>query len=426
MRKCVYGLISVVLAALLAGCNPPPAEDEGGGADGTAKLHGDAEGIKIGVNLELTGDTATFGQSCLNGIKLALEEMGPKPVLGKDIILIQDDNQGKGTDAANAAKKQVDIDKVPLMIGAVASTNSIAISAIAEDKHVPQVTPASTRTDLTLAGDGTTKKYTFRTCFIDDFQGDAIAKFCREDLKAERIAILYDNGSDYSKGIYERVKKTFAELGGTIAAERTYDAKVDNDFRAHLSQIHASKFDVLVVPGYYSEVGKIASQAREIGITQTIVGGDGFDSPKLVEIAGDAIEGAFFTTHFSADDPNPTVQAFVSKYKARYNAVPDAMAVLGYDAMNLCADAIKRAGAADPEAITKALGETKNFPGVTGNITINDKHNAVKDVVVLQVKEGKFAMYKTIPAESPAPAATDSNEPVEMSDAAEQGESHGA
>jgi branched-chain amino acid transport system substrate-binding protein len=396
-------VIFLASALAIAGCNPPAEEEDTGTGAGstTGQLHTESDSIKVGVNLELTGDTASFGTSCLNGIKLALEEINAKTVLGRKITLIEDDNKGKGTEAANVAKKQIEVDKVPLIIGAVASTNSIAISQVAEEKGIPQVTPASTRTDLTVDKSGTVRKHIFRTCFIDDFQGDAIAKFCWDDLKARRVAILYDNGQDYSKGIYQRVKVTFANLGGVIAAERTYDAKVDNDFRAHLSQIKAAKFDVLIVPGYYQQVGQIAKQARELGITQPIVGGDGFDSPQLIEVGGDAIEGAYFMTHFSADDPSAKAQAFVSKYKAKYNVVPDAMAVLGYDAMNLCADAIARAGSINPEAITKALSETKNFPGITGMITINEHHNAVKDIVVMKVEGGKFVMFKTVAAEKP-------------------------
>ncbi len=407
VMRILLSIFTLSFVLLFTGCNPPPADDEttaeGTGATKTnTGFFSETESIKIGVNLELTGDVASFGTSCLNGIKLALEEINAKGINGKKITIIEDDNKGKGTEAANVAKKQIEVDKVPLIIGAVASTNSIAISHVADRSGIPQVTPASTRTDLTVNKDGAVRKYIFRTCFIDDFQGDAIAKFCWEELSARRIAILYDNGQDYSKGIFQRVKETFTKMGGVVASERTYDAKVDSDFRAHLSQIKAAKFDVLVVPGYYQQVGQIAKQARELQITQPIIGGDGFDSPQLVEVGGDAIEGAYFTTHFSADDPSEKAQAFVSKYKSKYNIVPDAMAVLGYDAMNLVADALTRAGAIEPEAITKALAETKDFPGVTGSITINEYHNAVKDIVVMQVKGGKFVMFKRVLAEAPS------------------------
>ncbi len=396
----------------LAGCNPPPEDDSGqsgSGAAGTAAQ----SAIRLGVNLELTGDTASFGTSCLNGIKLALEEVNENGVLGgRKIEIVADDNKGKGVEAATVAKKLIEVDKVPLIIGAVASTNSIAISQVAQDNSIPQVTPASTRTDLTLNNDGTVKKYIFRTCFIDDFQGDAIAKFAYNDLGARRIAILYDNGQDYSKGIYQRVKETFPSLGGVVASERTYDAKVDSDFRAHLSQIKAAKFDVLVVPGYYQQVGQIAKQARELGMKQPIIGGDGFDSPQLIEVGGDAVEGAYFTTHFSADDPSEKAQAFVSKYKSKYGIVPDAMAVLGYDAMHIVADAIERAGSVDPEALTKALAETKGFPAITGTITLNENHNAVKDIVVMKVEGGKFVMHGRVAAEAPKPDAEQETPPA--------------
>lgn len=394
MRKMWVTLALMLSVAALAGCNPPPTDEDGG-----TSFRGDTDTIKIGINLVLTGDFSSFGTSCWNGIELALDEINKKGVLGKKIEPIKDDNKGKGTEAANVAKKQIEMDKVVLMIGAVASTNTIAMSHVAQEKRIPQVTPASTRTDITVDKDGNVKKYIFRTCFTDDFQADAIANFCWEDLGARRIAILYDNGQDYSKGIYQRVKQTFIGYGGVVAAERTYDAKVDKDFRAHLSQIKTKQFDVLVVPGYYLEVGMIAQQARELGIEQTIVGGDGLDSPQLIEVGGDAIEGTYFTTHFSAEDPDPKIQAFVSKYRSQYGILPDAMAVLGYDAMNIVADAIERAGSADPEAITKALHETKNFPAVSGDVTINELHNAVKDIVVIKVEDGKFKLHKSIKAE---------------------------
>lgn len=409
MKNFSISFFVLLTVFLFTGCNPPPADD-GGGQTGSADTASSSGPITLGVNLELTGDTASFGTSCLNGIKLALEEINQTGVLGgRKIDIIADDNKGKSTEAATVTKKLIEVNKVPLIIGAVASTNSIAISQVAQDNRIPQVTPASTRTDLTLNNDGSVKKYIFRTCFIDDFQGDAIAKFAFNDLGAHRIAILYDNGQDYSKGIYQRVKETFPSLGGVVASERTYDAKVDSDFRAHLSQIKAAKFDVLVVPGYYQQIGQIAKQARELGMKQPIVGGDGFDSPQLIEVGGDAVEGAFFTTHFSADDPSEKAQAFVSKYKSKYGIVPDAMAVLGYDAMNLVADAIERAGSTDPEALTKSLAETKNFPAITGTITLNEKHNAVKDIVVMKVEGGKFVMHGRVAAEVPQESTDDAS-----------------
>ena len=420
MKNLSIVFLAFAALTLLAGCNPPPDDD--GTAPSTGA--GAPAPVKIGVNLELTGDTASFGTSCLNGIKLALEEVNQNGVLGgRKIDIVADDNKGKGVEAATVAKKQIEVDKVPLIIGAVASTNSIAVSQVAQDNRIPQVTPASTRTDLTMNNDGTVKKYIFRTCFIDDFQGDAIAKFAYNDLGARRIAILYDNGQDYSKGIYQRVKETFPKLGGVVASERTYDAKVDSDFRAHLSQIKAAKFDVLVVPGYYQQVGQIAKQARELGMTQPIVGGDGFDSPQLIEVGGDAVEGAYFTTHFSADDPSEKAQAFVSKYQSKYGVVPDAMAVLGYDAMHIVADAIERAGSMDSEALTDALSKTSGFPAITGNITINEKHNAVKDIVVMKVEGGKFVMHGRVAAEVPAPEPADAeDEEAEEADSDEAGD----
>jgi len=427
------GLIAVIVLVLslmlLAGCNPPPEQGTtpppapGAKAkppEGTTfTQQGDT--IKIGLNVELTGDTATFGQSTQKGVDLAVEELNNGGgLLGRKVEIVAEDNKGKGTDSATVAKKLIEVDKVAALLGSVASTNSMGMAAIAEDKKIPMVTPASTNPKVTVENDKL-KRYVFRTCFIDDFQGDAIAIYCKSDLKASRIAILYDNGQDYSKGVRERVAKKFTELGGVVAVEGTY-TKDDQDFRAKLTQIKAKQFDVLVLPGYYTQAAQIIKQARELGITTPIIGGDGLDSDELIKIGGKDVEGVYFTNHYSVEDKDPRVQAFVAKFKAKYGQTPDAMGVLGYDAANVLFDAIKQAGTTDPEKITDAIAATKGFPGVTGDITIDQNHNAVKKLVVLQIKDGKRHMVKAIlpggakalPAEKDKSSSTQSSRDDEV------------
>lgn len=387
MKRALIILILTLIGLSVNYCSPPEEEKE-------------AEKIKVGLNLELSGDTATFGQSTRNGITLAVGEINAAGgVLGKEILIISEDNKGDNTEANNAAKKLIEVDKVDAILGSVASSNSIAGGNVADELGVPMITPASTNVKVTekeIEGKPAVKKYVFRTCFTDDFQGETIARYARLDLKANRIGILFDIKQDYSKGLKDSVAKTFEELGGVPKPVESYQGG-DPDFKAQLTKIKAAKVDALILTGYYTEVAQIARQARAIGLNVPIVGGDGFDSPKLIEIGGSAVEGIFFTNHYSQENQAKNVQEFVRKYKAKYNGeVPDSMAALGYDAIYVLADALKRAGSVDKEAVTKAIGETKGYLGVTGTITIDDKHNTIKDIVVLTVKGGQFRLAKTM------------------------------
>ena len=240
------------------------------------------------------------------------------------------------------------------------------------------------------------KDYTFRVCFIDPFQGTVGANFVLNTLKLKKAAIMVDNSSDYSKGLAAFFREAFAKGGGTIVAEEAYLQK-DQDFKSVLTKLKSMNADVLYVPGYYEEVGKIVKQAREMGINAPVVGGDGWDSPKLVEIGGAAaLNNTYFTNHYSVEDNSPASKAFADAYKKEYGQMPDALAVLGYDAANLLIDAIKRANSVDKSKIQAALAATKAFPAITGATTLNATHDAVKSAVIIEMKNGKQIYKATV------------------------------
>jgi len=347
--------------------------------------------LVIGEYGSLTGSTATFGISARNGIDLAVEEVNAAGgVLGRPVKVIVEDDAGKPEEAAAAVTKLVNQDRVIAVVGEVASTRSLAGARVCQPAGVPMVTPASTNPQVTEVGD-----FVFRTCFIDPFQGTVMAKFARENLKVERVAILRDIKNDYSVGLADFFKKTFAELGGKLVGDESY-SEGDTDFRAQLTNLKATNPQALFVPGYYTEVGLIARQAREKGLTVPLMGGDGWDSPKLAEIAGDAVNGCYFSNHYTVESTEPRVQEFVKSYKAKYNEVPDAMAALGYDAAKILFNALATAGSTDAKAIRDALAATKDFTGVTGTITIDKDRNAVKPAVVLEMKGGKQTYVTTV------------------------------
>ena len=383
----LYVLVVLVVAALtVAGC---------GGASTPAKP-ADSKDIKIGVVYELTGNTASFGTAANNGTKLAFKEINAAGgVLGKQITIVSADNKGEPSESANAMTKVISQDKVVAVVGFTTSSNGIAGSAVNEANKIPFMAAATTNPKVTVnEATGKAKPYTFRVCFIDPFQGTVGANFVLKDLKLKKAVVMIDNSSDYSKGLAKFFKEAFTKGGGTIAGEEAYLQK-DKDFKAILTKIKGMSPEVIYLPGYYEEVGMIAKQAREMGITVPIVGGDGWDSPKLVEIGTAAgMNNTFFTNHYSPEDTSSASKKFVDAYKKEYGVMPDAMAVLGYDAAYVMADAIKRAGAADSAKIRDALEATKDFPAVTGATTLNASHDAVKSAVIIEMKDGKM-VYKT-------------------------------
>ncbi|HEX6046434.1 MAG TPA: ABC transporter substrate-binding protein [Pyrinomonadaceae bacterium] len=375
---------------------------------GSGTNAGDGVGeIVVGYYGDLTGRTASFGQSTKNGVEMAIDEINKAGgVMGRKVRLIVEDDQGEPNKAATVVSKLVNQDKVHAVLGEVASSNSLAAAPKAQEAKVPMISPSSTNPNVTQVGD-----YIFRVCFIDPFQGDVMAKFSANNLKAKRAAILYDFNSDYSRGLREFFTRSFKGLGGEIVAEQSY-TQGDRDFSGQLTAIRSANPDVIYVPGYYGEVGVIANQTKQLGIKAPLLGGDGWDSPQLWQLGGAALNGDYISNHYSVDDPSPAIQKFVADYKARYNILPDALAALGYDSMRVLADAIQRAGGTDGAKLRDAIAQTKNFSGVTGSISIDKDRNAVKPAVVLKLQDQKFVYDTTIYPEGMTPPATSAASPA--------------
>ncbi|QJW48779.1 ABC transporter substrate-binding protein [bacterium BFN5] len=369
------------MAGILAGCGSSSSND-----------------IRIGVLDELTGGNATMGTSAANGAKMAIKEANAKGgVLGKQLAAVVADNKSEPSESANAMTKLATQDKVVAVTGVFSSSNAIAASNVAEATKIPFLAVGATNPKVTVdEKSGKVKDYTFRVCFIDPFQGTVGANFVLNTLKIQKAAILVDNSSDYSKGLSAFFKDAFTKGGGSILAEEAYLQK-DQDFKTVLTKIKALNPEVIYVPGYYEEVGKIVKQARELDIQVPIIGGDGWDSPKLVEVGtAAALNNTYFTNHYSVDDTNPVSQSFVEAYKKEYGQAPDAMAVLGYDAANVLIDAIKRANSTEPGKIREALAATKDYPAITGSTTLNTTHDAVKSAVIIEMKDGKQMFKATV------------------------------
>jgi branched-chain amino acid transport system substrate-binding protein len=398
------GLITTMFASF--GCQRRDGSTGGGSGEGGGP-------IKVGVYLDLSGQTSSFGQSTKNGIEMARDEINNAGgINGRKIELVIEDEQGEPGKVTTVVTKLLRQDGVVALLGEVASTNSLTAAPKAQEAKIPMITPSSTNPEVTRKGD-----YIFRVCFIDPFQGEVMAKFAANNLKAKKAAILSDFNSDYSKGLTQFFKQSFTGSGGQIVNEKSY-TQSDRDFSSQLTSIRASNPDVIYVPGYYGQVGVIAKQARQQGITIPILGGDGWDAPQLWELGGDALNNTFISNHYSIDDPAPLIQKFVADYKARYAGVaPDSLAALGYDAMKVLGDALKRAGSTDGAKLRDAIAQTKDFPGVTGTITMNAERNVDKPATVLELiaKDRKLAYKDKIYPEgmtpptgssSPAPGAS--------------------
>ena len=381
-----------------AGAPSQPQAAQGGAAGPT----GDT--ILLGHVGSLTGPSATFGLSSDKGILLAIDEVNARGgVAGKKLALKTYDNQGRPEEAATAAKRLIVQDRIAVLLGEVASTRSLAMAPIADEHEVPMISPSSTNPKVTKAGDRT-RPYVFRVCFIDPFQGTVMAKFARERLKLSKVAVLRDVGNDYSVGLADFFAAKFRDLGGTVVDDQSYK-EGDQDFKAQLTAIKNKSPEGIYVPGYYTDVALIARQARELGIKVPLMGGDGWDSDKLYEIGGKALEGSYFSNHYSPEDPSPRIQEFVRRYKERFGAVPDSLAAQAYDAAKIAADAMGRAKNLSGQAIRDALADTRDYPGVTGVISIDADHNAVKPAVVLEIKGGAGRYVATVEPDAPASAS---------------------
>ena len=399
-RSLLYAALAVcIVVVLAAGC---------GGARGKNE-------IVVGVYGSLTGNDATFGQSTKEGVELAVSELQAGKqgkVGGLPVRTVVEDDQGRPEEAATVVKKLINEDGVISVIGEVASSRSLAAAPVCQESGVPMISPSSTNPRVTQQGD-----CIFRMCFTDIFQGTVMAKFAALNLKLRKVAILEDVSNDYSVGLAQYFTEAFTSLGGTIAGGKpqAYSA-TDTDFRSQLTDIRAQKPQAIYVPGYYTQVGLIARQARELGITVPLLGGDGWDSEKLLEIGGEALNGCYYSNHSASDNPDPRLQAFLRSYRAKFGKEADAMASLSYDATNVLFQSLEtlhgqdpaafsglslgRAGSAQRRAATRRLRDiiatTTNFPGVTGNVTLDENRNASKPAVVIQIKGGKKVFYTTI------------------------------
>jgi len=375
MHKRLFVFVALVVAMLsLSACG-------GGGT------------VKVGVLAPITGPVATFGESTRDGVLLAVEEWNDKGgVMGKTIEAIVEDSQCSAEAGVSTANKVIDQDGVKFIIGEVCSSVSIPVSEIAVSKGVFQISPTSTNPAVTVAEDGSTKPNIFRACFIDPFQGLVGAKFAIDQLGAKTAAVLYDQGNDYVRGLAEVFIKEFEAAGGTVTVIETYTAE-DTNFSAILTKVKDANPDILYVPDYYNILNLVGAQAKEMGITSTMMGGDGWDS---ADVDLSVVDGGYYTNHFYAGDTREIVQNFVAKYEAKYGSTPDALAALAYDAANILFQAMEQAESTDdPDAVGAAM-ESGTFPVVSGDISYDASHNPIKAAVVLKVEDGQVKYVDTV------------------------------
>ena len=322
---------------------------------------------------------------------MAIEEINAKGgVLGQKIELVVDDNGSKAGETARIARKFLSQDHVVAILGDLTSSATMEAAPLAQEAHIPLLTPSATAIPITKVGD-----YVFRSCFTDPFTGRIMARFAVEHLQARHGVIMTDVKQDYSIGVSAELKSYFGQQGGQVLQEFSFSSG-DTDFRAQLTSLKSLQPDVVFLPGYYTEAALILRQARQLGVKAPFVGGEGWDSPSLVSVAGKSAEGSFYTDHFSPDDPAPLVRTFVQAYKAKYGTGPDALSALWYDGAGLLADAIRRAGSTEPAKIRDALAATNNFPGITGNISLDEQRNASKPGVILTIENGQIKMVERV------------------------------
>ncbi len=397
MKKQWMFLATAILSLVLFGC--PPKTGETTTASGTGGTEGE---IVVGEYGSLTGGQATFGQSTHNGIMLAVDEInGAGGINNRKIRVITEDDQSKSEEAATAVTKLISQNNVIAVLGEVASSASLAAAPICQSNKVPMITPSSTNEKVTQVGD-----YIYRMCFTDSYQGEAMANYLTKQLGMKRAAILIDVKSDYSTGLAATFQRVFVANGGQIVGNQSY-AQGDSDFRSQLTTLKSTNPEVIFVPGYYNEIGQIAIQARDLGMKQPLAGGDGWESPKLFEIGGKALDGCFYSNHYHVDDPDPAVREFVQKYQERFGAKPDSLAALAYDSTRVLAEAIRRAGTTDGPKLRDAIGETKNFAGVTGMINLGPDRNPIgKKLAILEIRNGTTILKGVVDPAAPAAPAT--------------------
>lgn len=384
MKRFMAAAVSAALVASMAltGC--------GGDDKSTGSSGGDSDTIKVGVNYELSGGVATYGQSSTDGLKMAVDEINNNGGVlgGKKIELVEVDNKSEASEVVSVATKLMTQENVVAVVGPATSGNFKAQEPIATQYKIPVLSGSATADDVTVDKKGV-KDYVFRICFSDSFQGTAMATYAGNNLGAKKAVIIKDNSSDYAKGLAENFRSTFEKNGGTVVSEEAYTQN-DTDFNGILTSIKNKDCDVIFLPGYYQEAGLVIKQARDMGIMVPILGADGFDSPKLVDLAGKAaLSDVYYSNHYSSLDKDPAVAKFIEDFQKKYDRSPDAFNALGYDCGKFLADAIERAGSADPDAIKEAMASTENFTGVTGSFSMDENHNPVKSIVVIKLADGE-------------------------------------
>lgn len=372
-------LVAALSTALLAGC--------GGETKDSAAANADK--YVIGASFELTGNVANYGKSTLSGLKLAVDQVNKAGgVNGKQLVVVESDNKSEPAESGNSVTKLITQDKVVAVVGPATSGCVFAATPVVTSNKVPLIAPCATAPAITV-DNGQVKEFIFRACFIDPFQGRVMAEFADKTLGVKNVAILHDASSDYSKGLAEVFEKTLNEKGGKVVAKEAFLSK-DIDFKAALTKIKAANPEAIYIPGYYEEVAKIIKQTREIGLNVPLIGCDGWDSPKLVEIAGpEALNNTYFSSAFSVQDQTESVQKFIADYKAMYQKDPDIFCMQGYNAGLVLADALKRAGdGADGTKLAAAIAATKDLPVASGKLTYDKDHNPIISAIIIEMKDG--------------------------------------
>lgn len=372
-------LVAALSTALLAGC----------GGEKKDSAAANADKYVIGASFELTGNVANYGKSTLSGLKLAVDQVNKAGgVNGKQLVVVESDNKSEPAESGNSVTKLITQDKVVAVVGPATSGCVFAATPVVTSNKVPLIAPCATAPAITV-DNGHVKEFIFRACFIDPFQGRVMAEFADKTLGVKNVAILHDASSDYSKGLAEVFEKTLNEKGGKVVAKEAFLSK-DIDFKAALTKIKAANPEAIYIPGYYEEVAKIIKQTREIGLNVPLIGCDGWDSPKLVEIAGpEALNNTYFSSAFSVQDQTESVQKFIADYKAMYQKDPDIFCMQGYNAGLVLADALKRAGdGADGTKLAAAIASTKDLPVASGKLTYDKDHNPIISAIIIEMKDG--------------------------------------
>jgi branched-chain amino acid transport system substrate-binding protein len=366
------------------------------------------ERVRVGAFMSLSGDTAQYGLSALNGIRMAVEEANAAGgIKGRRVDLLIRDTRSDAVETNLVVERLAREERVHALLGEVVSSRSLAAARVAQREQVPMLTPSATSPDVTAVGD-----YIFRSCYTDTFQGAALARFAIGSLGALRAALLVNRDQRYSFELARLIREDFERRGGQIVAVQEYPDG-ESDFSVQLAEVGAAQPDVIFIPGYYMEVGLLARQARTLGLNVPLVGGDGWDSPRLIQIGGAALSGGFFTTHFSAEDPDPQVQRFVADYRRLFGSAPDSFSATAYDAARIMLAAIERAPALERAAVRDSLAATQSFPGVTGAVTFNPERNALKPIVVVRIGDnGRQTVEAHVTPEDVAPPATPTPTPT--------------